>query len=214
MKNKLYKCQNNETDVVLEYFGTDFKGTVLEIGANDGITLSNSYDLIKMGWDAELLEPGKTYKELLKLYEGQYGIGVRNFGIGICANGGAKLKFHESGAHVKGGNDSGLVSSSIHGEIEKWKSKGVQFTDSEIQIYNFKEFCDIAQRYKFDYISIDVEGMEPEVLSQIDLNEVGCKVLCIEWNSRNALDSMFTDYCNSFGMNETHRNAENLIFAK
>ena len=37
--------QNNEQDIILQYFGNR-KGFFLDIGANDGITLSNTYALL------------------------------------------------------------------------------------------------------------------------------------------------------------------------
>ena len=38
--------QNNEQNIILNYF-KNYKGTLLDLGANDGITFSNSYaDLI------------------------------------------------------------------------------------------------------------------------------------------------------------------------
>ena len=41
--------QNNEEQVILDYFGNKI-GNLLDIGANDGITLSNSRKLIELGW--------------------------------------------------------------------------------------------------------------------------------------------------------------------
>ena len=59
--------QNKEDLSVLNYFGKDFKGLVLDIGANDGITLSNSRLLIESGWDGVLVEPSpKAYAKLLE----------------------------------------------------------------------------------------------------------------------------------------------------
>jgi hypothetical protein len=34
--------QNNEEQLILDYFGPVFKGTCLDLGANDGETLSNT----------------------------------------------------------------------------------------------------------------------------------------------------------------------------
>ncbi len=48
--------QNNEEQIIIEYF-KDFKGHLLDIGANDGLTLSNSRKLIELGWTGDLVEP-------------------------------------------------------------------------------------------------------------------------------------------------------------
>ena len=50
--------QNHEDDIVLNFFqNTESNKTVLEIGANDGKTFSNSLLLIENGWKAHLVEP-------------------------------------------------------------------------------------------------------------------------------------------------------------
>ena len=55
--------------------------------------------------------------------------------------------------------------------------------------------------------------MELEILELIKLKDVGCELLCIEWNGNKDLEKKFTRYCNKFGLKEIHRNAENLMFA-
>jgi hypothetical protein len=61
----------------------------------------------------------------------------------------------------------------------------------------------------FDFINIDIEGMDFEVLSQIDLTDVKC--VCVEYNGIEP--QKYIDYCAQFGLTEIHRNGENLIFA-
>jgi NADPH:quinone reductase-like Zn-dependent oxidoreductase len=55
--------QNNEDVVVWNHFqnvyGADFKGTVLDLGANDGVFLSNSRVFIQNGWRGFLVEAGR-----------------------------------------------------------------------------------------------------------------------------------------------------------
>jgi hypothetical protein len=49
---------------------------------------------------------------------------------------------------------------------------------------------------KFDIISIDIEGMDYEVLSQMNLDELGCKILCIEFNGLECGTKIFIiQYC-------------------
>ena len=56
--------QNFEDEVIAEYFG-NFQGTLIDIGANDGKTLSNSHYIIEKGWKAHLFEPNKNVLEKL-----------------------------------------------------------------------------------------------------------------------------------------------------
>jgi hypothetical protein len=53
--------------------------------------------------------------------------------------------------------------------------------------------------------------MDYEVLSQMNLSELGCKILCVEFNGVNK--NKYVDYANKFNLHLVNENAENLIFA-
>lgn len=200
--------QNSEDRFVLDYF-KGFKGTLLEIGANDGRTLSNSLLLIENGWKAHLIEPGKVFSELSAFHAFNKNVSVYNYGIGKLDE---VVNFFESGAHVPNGNDRALVSSVDYAETERWRNAGVEFDEHPIQLVSWETFA--GNRIAFDFISIDAEGMDWEILKQIDLTAVGCSCLVIEWNTIPALKAQFTDYCGSYGLKLAHINAENLIFTR
>jgi len=78
--------QNKEDEFILNYFnkryGAAFKGSVLELGANDGFTLSNSLMFIQTGWSATLVEASKdTFDKLNKLHEDNPFVECINIGI-------------------------------------------------------------------------------------------------------------------------------------
>lgn len=213
MKNK-HKCQNNETQIVIDWFaknyGADFKGNLLDIGANDAITFSNSYDLIDMGWKAWLIEPSSAFNEIEKLYCNNDKVDYFNVAIGPKRG---KMTLYESGAHVKDGMDKALVSTLVPSEMDRWGS--VKFNPVTVDVITFNDLlAQMDWTGRIHYLTIDVEGFEMEILKQIDLRAIGCQVLCIEWNGRSVVGSMFTNYCAKYGMKEIHRNGENLIFAK
>jgi FkbM family methyltransferase len=202
-----YYGQNLEDKIVFDYFN-GYKGTVLEIGANNGIDFSNSFALIQAGWYGILFEPGHIYDELHKLYKGNERVHTHRLGI---AEKTGFVKFWQSGSHVKNGMDLGLVSTMQELETFRWKKNGVKFTEIEIETVPFSW---VAEKYPvFDFISIDVEGFEWQILRQIDLKSVGCKCLCIEYNSDRHAEKLFKEYVSRFGMKEIARNAENLIYA-
>jgi len=59
--------QNQEEDVIQSWFG-DFVGTFLDIGANDGKTLSNTYALVERGWAGTYVEASpKAFERLSAL---------------------------------------------------------------------------------------------------------------------------------------------------
>lgn len=196
--------QNREDLFVLDYF-KGFKGTLLEIGANDGRTLSNSLLLIENGWKAHLVEPSSVYNDICALHGDNPRVTVYNFGIGAYDE---VLELHESGCHVPNGADKALVSTFNTSEMSRWP--GVEFKSKPVQLVSWETFA--GNRQTFDFISIDAEGYDWEILQQIDLTLTSC--LIIEWNSIEALKVTFIDYCASYGLKLAHVNAENLIFTR
>ena len=202
------KSQNNEAQIVSDYF-KGFKGTVLDIGANDGSTFSNSYDLIKNGWKGVLFEPGQVFKELENLYIDNSNVNCYQLAITEKQE---QLTFYQSGAHVKNGKDTGLVSTLDYAETIRWRNSGVEFTETKIQAVPFSWV--LKWHKQFDFITIDAEGNDWNILKQIDLNLVGCRCLCIEWNGHQDLKQLYSNYVGHYGMRFISENKENLIFAK
>lgn len=206
--------QNNEDQFALNFFkDRSSKKTVLDIGANDGKTFSNSLLLIENGWRGHLLEPSSTFSKCVDLHlqrirERQ--VCLYNCGI---AERDEVMDFYESGTFE--GEDLNLVSCIEPNEMNRWKGS-VEFNKTKAYFFTFETWIKNNQweNQTFDFISIDVEGHDWIVLSQIDLEKYKCQLLCIEWNSKPELASLFTEYANKFNMHEVHRNAENIIFAK
>lgn len=203
--------QNAEDVIVSSLFGAKFKGTLLEIGANNGEMLSNSKMLIERGWQAHLIEPSSTFAQLETLHATNPNVKCYNFGIGERDE---VVPFFESGAHIKNGKDQALVSSVDYDETNRWRNAGVEFVEKNIQLVSWESFL-AMQSFNFpifDFISIDVEGLEWQILQQIDLQVVGCKVICLEWNGDQRLFRLFSDYCKGFKL--VDKNSENLIFSR
>jgi hypothetical protein len=87
------------------------------------------------------------------------------------------------------------------------------FTKKSIQFMTFETFIKTYNIEILDFISIDAEGMDWVILSQINLHALQTKCVCVEWNGDPKLLTLYSDYCGEFGLKEIHRNAENVIFA-
>jgi len=201
--------QNKEDKKVLRYFNAK-KGTLLSVGENDGSMFSNARLMIECGWSAYLLEPASVFSQLQELHKGNDRVKCFNFGLGEKEE---TVKFYESKNHVKGGTDLALVSSINYDETVRWRNAGVEFEEKEIDIKTFNDFWEQEGRPVFNFITIDCEGNDWQVLKQIDLKEVGCECVCIEFNGDKDLEKKFTSHCGKYGLKEIHRNAENILFA-
>lgn len=202
--------QNKEEQHILEYFKNHYNpGTLLDIGANDGITFSNSKRLIELGWKAVLVEPSDAgWEKLLELHGSNEKVVLVAAAIGTYNTTGI---LHESAAHVPGGADRALVSTLKKSEKDRWVD--VTFNQKEVDILNYKTLCERCRINVFDFISIDAEGMDLEILAQIDLSAT--KLLCIEWNLNEAVKHTILQYCAKFGMTRLiYQSPENLLIAR
>lgn len=199
--------QNNEEKIILDHFG-DFTGTFLDIGANDGITFSNSYALVEKGWKGACVEASpKAFKRLKKLHKGKP---VECTNVAIADYDGT-ITLNESGSLVTE-NDVALVSSTMDAELARWTSANIAFTKIEVPCVSFASFLKLSTYKTFDFISIDIEGMELSVLPQMDFVTLGTKLICVEWNGKDR--PKFNNILHPYGFSVIHENMENLIYAR
>lgn len=197
--------QNKEQEYILEHF-KDFKGTLCSIGENDGKTFSNALALIELGWDAILVEPSPcTFEKLKELHKDRDNVICINAAVGESAG---KMKFYESGHHLKDKSDYALLSTLDPNETIKWRKAGIEFKEIEVDVITMTEL-----NAHFDFVTIDAEGLDIEILKQIDLTHTS--LLCIEWNSIMANKLVIMEYCSQFGMNKIiYESGENLLICR
>lgn len=198
-----YYGQNFEDKTILEYFG-DFVGTFADIGANDGITLSNTRAVMERGWKGICVEPSPQafarLKANVKFFKGVY-----PYNVAIGNKTGEDMLFEST--ELLGEGDIGLVSTFVRAEIERFSS-AVKYLPVTAKVYRWKTFLNRVKYKTFDFISIDCEGMDLDVLKQINLTKT--RMVCVEWNGHNK--QAFIDACPGFRL--IAENGENLIFAR
>lgn len=198
--------QNDEQYYVSSYFGM-LTGTFLDIGANDGITLSNSRSLVQKGWKGVLVDASpKAIERLRENYKGSIGFQIIHSAIGREDG---IMTLHESG-ELLGTGDVALVSSLFEEETKRWAPLDMKFEDVKVPCKTFKSLLGMSIYKTFDFITIDIEGMEIEVVPQINFEELGCRMAIIEWNGKvgEFYDKIMFDH----GMKCIHVNAENRIY--
>ena len=195
-----YFGQNSEDKKVLEYFGS-FRGIFLDIGSFTGIELSNVRNLALQGWKGVMVEPSPTiFPTLQKNYEDLPNIKVLNFALEEFS-GIADFYDNPHGAAT-------LVES----EMQRWKGRE-KFKKIKVPVKTFNHFYD-EHPSEYHFISIDSEGLDYQILKQIDLNLVKCRMIIVEWNLKPYLKEKMVDYMIRYDLKLVAQNAENLIFIK
>lgn len=154
-------------------------GTFIDIGANDGITYSNSFFFEKeRNWSGICIEPIK--ETFQKLKENRKCILVN----GAVYESDQMIRFK----NVRGYSEmlSGILEyrSSIHDERTERELSAHGGYSEIIEVRGLK-FSTILDKYNIkavDYLSLDIEGGEFEVLNSIDFNIYDISFLTVENN--------------------------------
>ena len=193
--------QNNEAEVVINYFNGR-RGNILSLGENDGKTLSNSYDLIQLGWGADLFEPVlECYAKIRDLHKERDDVFAHPYGI------------HEkTGKQTFYLTEDTLVASLNKELAASW---GGKYKTVYLDFLSVEDMILENVHKKFEFITIDCEGSDLAILERLDLAKLGCECLCIEHGNSESNYERMKEICASHGLNKVLlRNFENVIFAK
>lgn len=138
------------------------------------------------------------------------------FNAGIAKTTGAAT-FWESGAYQGKGPDTALLSTMLPGELGRWKGE-VGFVECEALFFTLADFLkELRERGPFEtfnFVNIDAEGVDYDILQQMEFIPLGAECICIEHNGKKDLIAGYIELCARMGFRELARNAENLIFGK
>lgn len=160
-------------------FGQKERGTFLEFGATDGVSLSNSFFLEnKLKWKGVLAEPSPQWHQ--KLIQNrpnshlvfdciwtetglELDFFVSDFGVLSTID-----AYRESDKLSMPGNTAARIKS---GHNVKVKTKSLN--DIFVEFFNSSPI---------DYMSVDTEGSELDILSNFDFDKFGPSILTVEHN--------------------------------
>jgi FkbM family methyltransferase len=168
------KSQYFQDLFVTTHFNHKCGGFFVEFGACDGITGSNTFLLEKKyGWTGILAEPSKVWWSDLKKNR-QVNIDFRC----VFSESNLKLEFSET-ADPMLSTISKHISSDFHA--------GTRIAEAtEIYSVTTVSLNDLLAHYQapfeIDYLSIDTEGSEYEILSTFDFKRYKIKIITVEHN--------------------------------
>ena len=144
----------------------------VEFGATDGITLSNTYILEKIfDWDGLLIEPARIWREHL--------IANRNCKIDF------RCVFDESGKTIQFNESVDAVYSTID-QFSQGDQHAQQRNGGERYLVDTVSLNDVLTEsgapLVIDYLSIDTEGSELQILQSVDFSKWKFKIITVEHN--------------------------------
>ncbi|PKP29577.1 MAG: hypothetical protein CVU00_14935 [Bacteroidetes bacterium HGW-Bacteroidetes-17] len=197
-KHKLYRyySQYGEDFILWNFFEYKENGFFIDIGAFDGIHLSNSYTFEEQGWKGICVEPVSKYFELCK----------KNRPKSICINA-ACISSGELKEIELEVDDTGLFSSlhidktakNVSGHFDSLK-RTISIKKEKVKAVTLNSVLQNLNNdpNEIDFISIDVEGAEIEVLKGFDLDKYIPRIIVIETNTLEDKEHI-KNYLSQFG---------------
>ena len=200
-----FQGQFGEPQFFDKYFKGKRNGIAVEVGAYDGISLSNTYYFKKYrAWNCICIEPiPDKFNNCNK---------IRNKAINCCV--GKENGVAEFTTFTLSGNNTSAISG-LNPDDRLIKShKHLIAGSKKIQV-NIRTLTEILDSENFpkdiDFVSIDTENTELDVLKGFDLNKYNVKVLLIENNHD---EPFHYEYIKQFGYKKIARLGVNDIYEK
>ena len=163
------KSQIGQDLFVLATLGFPKEGYFVEFGATDGVSLSNSFLLAQeFGWTGILAEPARNWHAALTANRADAIIDHRC----VWKESGAQLDFTEAREGERSGATALMPLS--------WRLGGSTYP---VQTISLSELLEVhGAPTVIDYLSIDTEGSEHDILSVFDFSRFRFRVITVEHN--------------------------------
>lgn len=188
MKSKY--SQNNQDLFVLEQLGTD-PGFFVEFGADDGISNSNTALLEKeYGWSGIICEPSIYCHDAMYLNRSCH---IDTNCVYILSN--FEIEFIDVG--------NGLSSLKKYADKDNWASVRAGGSSYIVNTISLKDLLDKYNApLEIDYLSIDTEGSEYDILNSYDFSR-HFKIITVEHNYTDQREKIY-DLLTSKGYKRVH----------
>ena len=209
--NEKYTSQAGQDKMIKKnFFDGKKNGFFIEIGAYDGVSGSNCYHFERFqNWDGIAVEPSKIQFEKLKKNRK---CKVLNNAISDEVKEVEFIEVIEGLTQMSGINDSSFKRNiNIISNHQLSKTKSIS-----LKTITFDEI--ISKNIDIDYLSIDIEGGEMNLLKSIDFKTHNIKVISVEnnipeeQNFKNFFESKNFTYLDRIGQDEIFYNNEYFKF--
>ena len=168
-----YRSQNGEDRWLEAHFGAKRDGFFVEVGAYDGVNLSNTYHFEQSGWTGLLVEPDPEMAERCRRER------PRSLTFPCAAGDSAgEISFYK----VTGGEAYSTTSLSA-AHRDRLERMGLTWREVRVAVRTLDSILEEARASRVDFVSIDVEGGELAVLRGFDIRRWKPGVVIVETNA-------------------------------
>ena len=194
-----------ETDLEIQkYFEPGYSGVCIDIGAGVGMERSNTYYFEKKYWRCLCIEPNPKLYNHMRMY--------RRLALNVACSNYDKKNVPFYVYDINDGNQEAISSLTVDQRLVESHKEMINGVE-EIKV-EAKKLDTILSRInieKIDFVSIDTEGTELDVLMGFDINRWSPKLFVIE---NNFGESKFLEYLEGFGYEFSERIGVNDFFVK
>jgi FkbM family methyltransferase len=166
------KSQLGQDIAALSQVGLVGKGYFVEFGATDGLKLSNTYMLEKsFGWSGILCEPARNWHSELRLNR-SCSIDTRC----VFNSSGEKVQFYETSI-----GELSTISAFLKSDANRLlRKKAARYEVETVTLSDL--LSDHGAPAFIDFLSVDTEGSEYEILKDFDFSKYSFGLICVEHN--------------------------------
>lgn len=167
------------SDFAAYFFNGKKDGFFLDIGANDGITWNNTLTFeLNFNWDGICIEPHpKAFEKLLKNRK------CKSLNCAISDKSGEfDFLFIDGDAEMLSGLVDKFDSRHVERVNDEVKKNNDKTIVSKVQCNTLSEILDQYGKSKVDYLSIDTEGSEMQIVNCIDFSKIDITLISMEVN--------------------------------
>jgi len=174
-----FKSQHKQDEFIINYFKGKKNGVFVDIGAHDGITLSNTYVLEKeYGWKGICIEPiPRQYKNLIECRD------CITYNCAIYEKNGTEkftLVDYDGYPDMLSGISKDITFKHMSGILSESNRIGAKIKYIDVKTRILNEILEENKISEIDFMSVDVEGAELKILKGINYNKFYIKVIIYE----------------------------------
>jgi FkbM family methyltransferase len=186
-QDELFYSQHGEDYLIWEFFGHKTSGFFVDVGAFDGIHLSNTYFLEQQDWQGICVEPHPDYFPLCE----------KNRPKSVCTNVACigdededVVTFYAEKSGLYSGTESNKQVEFIENNYQlNWKQRFRRLNPLEVPATTLNQILakHLPEDVNIDLLSIDTEGNEFDILDSLDLSQYQPRIIIVETNTDEAL---------------------------